>query len=62
MFDSPIEPCPVCGEMVVLDQTQFECAREHHCGSETLCPLRMCFTGIDFHIAQSPEALRKQGY
>ena len=62
MFDSPIEPCPVCGEMVVLDQTQSECAREHHCSSETVCPLLKCFTGIDFHIAQSKEALLEHGY
>ena len=62
MFDSPIEPCPVCGQMVLLDQTQRECAVEHHCSSETPCPLRACFTGIDFHIPQSKEALLEHGY
>lgn len=62
MFDSPIEPCPVCGEMVLLDQTQRECAREHHCRSGTECPLQRFFTGIDFSVAQSKEVLREKGY
>ncbi|MDP2134840.1 MAG: hypothetical protein Q8J99_14665 [Sulfuritalea sp.] len=62
MFDSPIEPCPVCGQMVLLDQTQVECAREHGCRSETPCPLQKFFTGIDFSVALSKEVLRKQGY
>jgi hypothetical protein len=62
MFDSPIEPCPVCGQMVLLDQTQSECAIEHHCSSDTECPLQKFFTGIDFSVPQSKEGLRKQGY
>ncbi|MDA8256959.1 MAG: hypothetical protein M0Z99_15250 [Betaproteobacteria bacterium] len=62
MFDSPIAPCPICGEMVLLDQTQFECAREHHCRSETPCPLNKLFTGLDFSAALTKESLREQGY
>lgn len=62
MFDSPIEPCPVCGQMVLLDQTQCECAREHDCGPDTLCPLQKYFTGIDFSVAQPKENLRDKGY
>ncbi|MDP1609989.1 MAG: hypothetical protein Q8M11_02950 [Sulfuritalea sp.] len=62
MFDSPIEPCPVCGEMVLLDQTQVECAREHACPNDTRCPLQTFFTGIDFSVALSKEALREHGY
>ncbi len=62
MFDSPIEPCLVCGQMVVLDQTQVECAREHHCGSETACPLRKFFTGLDFSAVLAKEGLRDTGY
>lgn len=61
MFDSPIEACPVCGQMVLLDQTQRECAREHHCSTRTECPLKKFFTGIDFSVAQSKEALREKG-
>jgi len=31
MFDSPIGLCPLQRTMVLLDQTQRECAREHGC-------------------------------
>jgi len=62
MFDSPIEPCPVCGEMVLLDQTRTECAREHNCPIDTICPLQKYFTGLDFHAPLSKEALRERGY
>ena len=62
MFDSPIEHCPVCGQMVILDQTQVECAREHDCGIEVPCPLQRYFTGIDFNVPQNKEALRDKGY
>jgi hypothetical protein len=62
MFDSPIECCPVCGEMVLLDQTKFECAREHNCKPDTECPLQKYFSGIDFSIAQPKENQRDKGY
>jgi hypothetical protein len=62
MFDSPIERCPVCGEMVLLDQTQCECSREHHCSKDTVCPLGKYFTGIDFSVVQSKEILRDKGF
>lgn len=62
MFDSPIACCPVCGEMVLLDQTRGECARERHCGIESPCPLRKYFTGIDFSVDQPKEKLRDEGY
>lgn len=62
MFDSPIDHCPVCGQMVLLDQTQDECAREHGCSRDTACPLQSYFTGIDFGIEQSKQKLRDQGY
>lgn len=48
MFDSPIDYCPVCNEMVLLDQTHRECASEHHCSSAVACPLKPCFSGYDF--------------
>ena len=62
MFDSPIDHCPVCGQMVVLDQTQVECAREHGCSTDTPCPLQKYFTGIDFSVDQPKEKLRDKGY
>ena len=48
MFDSPFELCPVCRQYVLLDQTQRQCASEHHCSDAARCPLRSCFTGIEF--------------
>lgn len=62
MFDSPIEACPVCGQMVVLDQTQVECAREHHCSGETECPLQKFFTGLDFSAILAKDSLLEKGY
>ena len=62
MFDSPVEPCPVCGQMVLLDQTQVECAREHGCNTDTPCPLQKYFTGIDFSVEQPKQKLRDKGY
>ena len=61
MFDSPIDHCPVCGQMVVLDQTQAKCAREHNCEPGTLCPLREYFTGADSTIEQPKETPRDKG-
>lgn len=57
MFDSPIELCQVCGEWVLTDQTQTECAREHGCTIER-CPLERCFTGLDFSHPKSEHADR----
>lgn len=51
MFDSPFDHCPRCGEMVLLDQTLKECAREHQCTDTTDCPLRKLFCGHDFSTA-----------
>ena len=48
MFDSPFAFCPHCGEMVLLDQTQRECGREHGCKNGMACPLADWFSGIDF--------------
>lgn len=50
MFDSPFDFCPVCREVVLLDQTQRECAAEHHCNDEVACPLARCFSGYDFSV------------
>ena len=62
MFDSPIEACPVCGQIVILDQTRDECAREHHCESKAGCPLQKFFTGLDFSAALAKDGLREKGY
>ena len=43
-FDSPIGRCEAVRELVLLDETQQECAREHGCAPDFECPLRALFT------------------
>lgn len=43
-FDSPIARCEAVHELVLTDETQVECAREHHCPAGTRCPLDGYFT------------------
>lgn len=61
-FDSPFELCPVCGQHVLLDQTQAECAREHHCDGVE-CPLAKHFTGKAFTESDvvAPEESAEKG-
>jgi hypothetical protein len=47
MFDSPMEHCAVCGEMVTLDQTLTECRSKQGCAKDQVCPLRRYFTDIE---------------
>ena len=42
-LDSPIGRCEAVREMVLLDETQTECAREHGCADRD-CPLKGWFT------------------
>jgi len=42
-LDSPIGRCEAVKEMVLLDETQMECAREHGCPPGRDCPLEGCF-------------------
>ena len=44
IFDSPIARCEAIHEMVLTDETQFECAREHECPADRDCPLKGYFT------------------
>lgn len=39
LFDSPIARCEAVREMVLTDETQAECAREHACPPDRICPL-----------------------
>jgi len=39
IFDSPIARCETVREMVLTDETQAECAREHECPPDRACPL-----------------------
>lgn len=47
MFDSPMEFCSVCRQMVVLDQAKAECCRKHGCAPATECPLQKFFSGAE---------------
>ena len=39
ILDSPIARCNAAHEMVLVDQTQAQCAREHDCPPDRVCPL-----------------------
>ena len=43
-FDSPLARCEAVREMVLTDETQSECAREHNCPPGFKCPLCGYFT------------------
>lgn len=42
-FDSPVGRCEAVRELVLLDETQRECAGEHGCAPGFDCPLQGCF-------------------
>jgi hypothetical protein len=58
VFDSPFEFCTTCGDYVLLDQTNAECAREHRCRDIARCPLRRYFTGVQFEEGRGADAAR----
>ena len=43
-FDSPIGRCEAVRELVLLDETQQECACEHGCAAGCDCPLKGLFS------------------
>ena len=43
-FDSPLARCEAVRQMVLTDETQAECAREHNCPPGFKCPLCGYFT------------------
>lgn len=43
-FDSPIARCEAVRQMVLTDETQAQCAREHDCPPGFKCPLCGYFT------------------
>jgi hypothetical protein len=43
-FDSPLARCEAVHELVLTDETQAECAREHDCPPGFKCPLCGYFT------------------
>lgn len=47
LFDSPIARCEAVREMVLTDETQAQCAREHDCPPGFKCPLCGYFKEAD---------------
>lgn len=43
-IDSPLARCEAVRELVLTDETQAECAREHNCPPGFQCPLCGYFT------------------
>lgn len=62
-FDSPVGRCEAVREMVLLDQTQAECASEHDCPHGRACPLEEHFTEhsgiVDAVLPEKNRAKRK---
>lgn len=54
VFDSPIARCDAVREMVLTDETQAECAREHECPPDRICPLCGYFVDPDKGNASAP--------
>lgn len=57
-FDSPISRCEAVREMVLTDETQAECAREHECPPDRVCPLSGYFTEAESTTEETTESLR----
>lgn len=61
-IDSPIGRCEQVREMVLLDETQQECAYEHGCPPGRDCPLEGCFARVSrLSDAQADEVAGKTG-
>lgn len=57
-FDSPIARCEAVREMVLTDETQLECAREHACPPDRICPLCGYFaeqSGSGESLSEAPD-------
>ena len=57
-FDSPISRCEAVREMVLTDETQAECAREHECPPDRVCPLSGYFIEAESTAEETAESLR----
>jgi hypothetical protein len=48
-LDSPISRCEAARAIVLTDQTQEDCAHEHDCPPNRICPLAGYFDGVHFN-------------
>lgn len=64
-FDSPVARCEVMRELVLLDETQQECAHEHGCDRHQECPLAGCFakkSGVYDPASLPPKRRRRSAH
>ena len=61
IFDAPIARCEAVREMVLTDETQGECAREHDCPPGRECPLDGCFAEHSGVSAEAADILLHTG-
>ncbi|HRP22946.1 hypothetical protein [Thauera sp.] len=54
-LDAPIARCEAAHTMVLLDETQVECACEHGCPPGRNCPLQGCFAKLSGLYEPHPE-------
>ena len=55
-FDSPIARCEASRKMVLTDQSQGQCAREHGCPENRICPLCGYFVEDEEPLEKMAEA------
>lgn len=55
-FDAPIARCEAVRQMVLTDETQAQCAREHDCPPGFKCPLCGYFTETSGVTEEASEA------
>ena len=58
VFDAPIARCDAVHELVLTDETQAECAREHDCPPGRICPLASYFTDTSGQTEGEEQVLR----
>lgn len=56
---SDITRCEIAKTYVFTDQTQTQCAAEHKCPPNTVCPLGQCFTGSG-NISSAMKPVKKR--
>ena len=60
-LDSPVGRCEAVREMVLLDETQTECAREHGCPPGFECPLAGYFVNTSGLSEETADEMAARG-
>lgn len=60
ILDSPIGRCEAVREMVLLDETQAQCAAEHDCQPDRDCPLEGHFATVSGLSEENAQAMAAQ--